>query len=186
MAVKLLKEDSDIINVGKIQLPTDTSKYKYGTSYDEIQKDANTELINRKLKSGDMTLRDYAETLGNGYIDMDVYDDDIDAGVAFVWDSDMENGDNYDKFITLLANNVKIKQALSGGFYGDRLICGFSDFAKQHADKVSELLKNGYNQSQFEFDFDEEPEYCFAELIEDLIAGYAGEKTYGKWIEALS
>lgn len=183
--IKVKLEDKDIINVGNIALPLDTSKYGYA-SYDDITKDANVELTNRKLKSGEMTLKDYALAFEDGYIDMDVYDDDIDVGVAFIWDKDNENSsDPYYKFQDLLANNVKVKKHLNGGYYGDRLICGFSDYAKQHADAVRDMLKKYYDEDRFEFDFETEPEYCFAELIEGLIAGYASEDMYQKWIDAL-
>ena len=180
-----MNEDSDIINVGKITLPTDTSKYGYA-SYDEISKDANAELTNRKLKSGDMTIKDYAIAFEDGYIDMDVYDDDIDVGVAVIWEEKMANGDAYDRFQDLLANNVKVKQHLTGGYYGDRLIVGFSEYAKEHEDAVRDMLKKYYDEDRFEFDFETEPEYCFAEIIEGLVAGYASENLYQKWLDALS
>lgn len=183
--IKVKLEDKDIINVGNIALPLDTSKYGYA-SYDEITKDTNTELSNRKLKSGNMTLKDYANTFEDGYIDMDVYDDDIDCGVAFIWDKDMEtSSDPYDQFIDLLANNVKVKKHLTGGYYGDRLICGFSEFAKQHEDAVRKVLNDLYDEDRFECDFETEPEYCFSELIEGLVAGYASENTYKAWLNAL-
>lgn len=179
MAVKLLKEDSDIINVGKIQLPTDTSKYSDTTSYADIQKDTRDTIKRDQLKKGELTLKDYAYTFGDGYMDEDVCDTEVDMLVAYIWDEDMaKSSDPYDKFQDLLASKVKV---VGKGAYGP--ICDFSGFARPYGKKISKFMNDWYYQEYFEFDFDDEPEYAFVEQLENLISGNATGSEYRGWLE---
>lgn len=172
-----LSESDDIIDVGNIKLPLDTTEYGYA-SYDDIKRDTQKKINDKALKAGNMTLKEYAINYCYGYLDEDVCDKDVDMLVACIWDEDMANSsDPYDQFIDLLVSQVKV---VGKGAYGP--ICDFSGWARQHLDEVRSVLKKNYYET--EFDFDTEAEYAFVyPVLENLISGNAYESEYKNWIK---
>lgn len=122
-----------------------------------------------------MKIRDYALTCEGGWLDTDVTDTDIDLLVAFVWDANAKAEDEYDRFLSLLAKNVEIKQVPNEKY---NMICDFSGYFRNFNDELKKLYdKEGWDVDG-DFDEDEEVYYDFVMALEGLISGYSNEKTY--------
>lgn len=120
-----------------------------------------------------MKIRDYALRCEDKYMDVDVYDTDIDMAVAFVWDATGEIKDEYDRFLSILANNVEIDK-----FVSDWLVCDFSGYFRNFNSEL-EKLNNDNGWRTIEFDGDE-TYYDYVLWLECLISGGASEETYKK------
>lgn len=118
-----------------------------------------------------MTLREYGKKFLDGYLDTDVYDTEIDMGVAFVFDCDEDPTDNYEKFLSILADNVVVKDAFKDGV----LTCDFSGFYKPYNDKINDWYKKNGGHQEFE---GEEGYYDLVLATEGLVAGYYSEEDY--------
>lgn len=118
-----------------------------------------------------MTLREYGKKFLDGYLDTDVYDTEIDMGVAFVFDCDEEPTDNYEKFLSILADNVVVKDAFNDG----DLTCDFSGFYKPYNDKINEWYKKNGGHQEFE---GEEGYYDLVLATEGLVSGSYSEEDY--------
>lgn len=121
-----------------------------------------------------MKIRDYALTCEGGWLDTDVTDKDIDMLVAFVWDAGSEIKDEYDRFLSLLANNVEVLQVPNEKY---NMICDFSGYFRNFNDELKELYDRAGWCIDEEFDEDE-IYYDFVLALEGLISGYSNEKTY--------
>ena len=121
-----------------------------------------------------MTLKEYAMKLHEGYIDMDVCDTEIDMVVAFVCDFNETPADNYDKFLHLLGERTKVVKASEWS-----LVCDFTSVFKPYEEKLKEFFDMEYS----EFD---EAYYEAVVNLEYLIPGMSGEKTYGELIDILN
>lgn len=121
-----------------------------------------------------MKIRDYALTCEGGWLDTDVTDTDIDLLVAFVWDANAKAEDEYDRFLSLLAKNVEIKQVPNEKY---NMICDFSGYFRNFNDELKELYDRAGWRIDEEFDEDE-TYYDFVLALEGLISGYSNEKTY--------
>ena len=78
---------------------------------------------------GGMTLAEVADNLYGGEIDVDVSDVDIDMAVAFVYNTQNEPEDEYDRFIKILADRTKVVKLVNSS-WGDTLVCDFSSVFK--------------------------------------------------------
>lgn len=128
-----------------------------------------------------MTISEYAIQLEDGYLDMDVCDNDVDMSVAFVYDTEEAPTDSYYEFLKVLAENVEVVK------YNPTwscLICKFSDFYAKHRDALVALFREN-NWPYDEFDEDE-IEYEMTIWTEGLVAGYESEGVYSKLVSALS
>ena len=96
-----------------------------------------------------MKIRDYALKCEDGWMDIDVYDTDIDMGVAFVWGATAEVKDEYDRFLSILADNVEVSK-----FVSDWLVCDFSGYFRNFNSEL-EKLNNDNGWRTLEFDGDE-------------------------------
>lgn len=121
-----------------------------------------------------MTLKEYAMKVHEGYIDMDVTDTEIDMVVAFVCDFNETPADNYDKFLHLLGERTKVVKANEWS-----LVCDFTSVFKPYEEKLQEF----FNMEYSEFD---EAYYEAVVSLEGLIPGMSGEKTYGELIDILN
>lgn len=121
---------------------------------------------------GGMTLAEVADNLYGGEIDVDVSDVDIDMVVAFVYNTQNEPDDEYDRFIKILADRTKVVK-LNNSSWGDTLVCDFSSVFKPY----NEELMNVFDMNNSEFD-DSEAYYEAVLNLEGLIPGMAGESTY--------
>ena len=120
-----------------------------------------------------LTLEQYAKYACNGEMDRDVSDTDIDMLVAFCYNVGESSGfDEMDKFLSILAKNVKIVKVIPTA-YEDILECDFSSFFKPY----NEQLKEFFDMSRSEFD-DDEAYYEAVVNLEPLISGNASEQTY--------
>lgn len=126
-----------------------------------------------------LTLKEATEKIYNGYMDIDVSDSEIDMAVAFVYDVNEAIEDEYNKFISILAERTKIVKTVTSK-WGDTLVCDFSSVFKPY----NEELKEVFDMDNSEFDSDE----AWAEAVvnlEPLISGNAGESTYKELNEIL-
>lgn len=123
-----------------------------------------------------MKIKDYALTCEGGWLDTDVTDTDIDLLVAFVWDANSKIEDEYDRFLSLLANNVEVKQVPNEKY---NMICDFSGYFRKFNDELKKLYDDeGWD---IDGDFDEDETYYDLVLcLEGLISGYSSERVYGK------
>lgn len=126
-----------------------------------------------------MKIKDYALKCEDGWMDIDVYDTDIDMGVAFVWDATAEIKDEYDRFLSILAENVEIDK-----FVSDWLVCDFSGYFRNFNSELEKLNKDS-GWGTLEFDGDE-TYYDYVLWLESLISGNEGEKTYKKINDVLT
>lgn len=126
-----------------------------------------------------MKIRDYALKCEDGWMDIDVYDTDIDMGVAFVWDATAEIKDEYDRFLSILAENVEIDK-----FVSDWLVCDFSGYFRNFNSELEKLNKDN-NWRTLEFDGDE-TYYDYVLWLESLISGNESESTYKKINDVLT
>lgn len=120
-----------------------------------------------------MKIKDYALTCEDGWLDTDVTDTDIDMLVAFVWDANGKIEDEYDRFLSILANNVEVKQVPNEHY---NMICDFSGFFKKFNTELEKLNKEQH-WNTIEFDGDE-TYYDYVLWLENLISGGSSEKTY--------
>ena len=149
--------------------------------YDALKKESKSvaeskkKVGNKKLTEAKtfqpMTLREYGKKFLDGYLDTDVYDTEIDMGVAFVFDCDEEPTDNYEKFLSILADNVVVKDAFKDG----ALTCDFSGFYKPYNDKINDWYRKNGGHQEFE---GEEGYYDLVLATEGLVAGYYSEEDY--------
>ena len=151
---------------------TEKDYSKYEEYYDDCR-----ELEQDSLKESEetnMTLKEYAMKLHEGYIDMDVCDTEIDMVVAFVCDFNETPTDNYDKFLHLLGERTKVVKANEWS-----LVCDFTSVFKPYEDKLREFFDMDYS----EFD---EAYYEAVVNLEGLVSGMSGEKTYRELIDILN
>lgn len=126
-----------------------------------------------------MKIKDYALKCEDGWMDIDVYDTDIDMGVAFVWDATAEIKDEYDRFLSILAENVEIDK-----FVSDWLVCDFSGYFRNLNSELEKLNKdNGWGTIEFDGD---ETYYDYVLWLESLISGNESESTYKKINDVLT
>lgn len=122
-----------------------------------------------------MKIRDYALTCEDGWLDTDVTDTEIDMLVAFVWDANAKAEDEYDRFLSLLAKNVEVKQVPNEKY---NMICDFSGYFRNFNDELKKLSdKEGWQTIEFDED---ETYYDYVLWLENLISGYSSEDTYEK------
>lgn len=126
-----------------------------------------------------MKIKDYALKCEDGWMDIDVYDTDIDMGVAFVWDATAEIKDEYDRFLSILAENVEIDK-----FVSDWLVCDFSGYFRNFNSELEKLNKDS-GWGTLEFDGDE-TYYDYVLWLECLISGGCDETTYKKINDVLT
>ena len=132
-----------------------------------------------EIAADGLTLKEATEKIYNGYMDIDVSDSEIDMAVAFVYDVNEAVEDEYNKFISILAERTKIVKTVTSK-WGDTLVCDFSSVFKPY----NEELKEVFDMDNSEFDSDE----AWAEAVvnlEPLISGNAGESTYKELNEIL-
>lgn len=126
------------------------------------------------------TLKEYAER-HDGMVDMDVTDKDIDMMVAFVYYTDDELDEPYNRFLDMVARNVEIVEEYRNGV----LCCDFSGWLKPYNDQLVEAQKKyGWQNIDDEFDEDE-TFYDFVLWMEGLVSGYASDTTYNRLLEIL-
>jgi len=128
-----------------------------------------------------MTIKEYAIQLDDGYLDMDVCDDDVDMSVAFVYDAEETPTDAYEKFQQILAENVEVVRFNPTW---SCLVCKFSEFYAKHREQLVALFRKN-NWSYEEFDEDQ-IEYEMSLWTEGLVAGYESEPVYAELVKALS
>lgn len=126
-----------------------------------------------------MKIKDYALKCEDGWMDIDVYDTDIDMGVAFVWDATAEIKDEYDRFLSILAENVEIDK-----FVSDWLVCDFSGYFRNFNSELEKLNKDS-GWGTLEFDGDE-TYYDYVLWLECLISGGVSESVYKKINDVLT
>lgn len=126
-----------------------------------------------------MKIRDYALKCEDGWMDIDVYDTDIDMGVAFVWGATEEVKDEYDRFLSILADNVEVSK-----FVSDWLVCDFSGYFRNFNSEL-EKLNNDNGWRTLEFDGDE-TYYDYVLWLECLISGGVSESVYKKINDVLT
>lgn len=126
-----------------------------------------------------MKIKDYALKCEDGWMDIDVYDTDIDMGVAFVWDATAEIKDEYDRFLSILAENVEIDK-----FVSDWLVCDFSGYFRNFNSELEKLNKDS-GWGTLEFDGDE-TYYDYVLWLEGLISGNESESVYKKISDVLT
>lgn len=107
--------------------------------------------------------------------DIDVWDTEIDMGVAFVFDPNETPTDNYDKFLRAIALNTEVTHV---GKYG--LTVDFSGWLKNYNKELLDL--DWWYDDEFSGD-----EYYYNAVLwmESAIAGFYGDKKYGKFLSAL-
>ena len=140
------------------------------------------ESLNESVSGGN-TIKEYAMTYLDGYIDNDVTDTDIDMLVAFSFDFNEEPDADfkaYSDFMNLIAERTKIVKVQKSS-YGDTLVCDFSSVFKPY----NEQLKEFFNMDNSEFDEDE-AYYEAVDNLEALISGNAGDSTYNELISILN
>ncbi len=115
-----------------------------------------------------LTIKEVAEKLFDGYIDIDVTDKDIDMMVAFVYDFNEPAKDSYDDFLNILGEKTKVLE-----MNDNVLLCDFTSVFKPYND----LLMNDFNMDESEFD-DSEAYYEAVLNLEGLIPGFAPEYFY--------
>lgn len=122
-----------------------------------------------------MTIKEYFNSCNTD--DFDVCDTVLDdVYVAFVLGDETSN-EPYDKFLSLLANNVEVIVPNSPN--ESTITCKFSEFAEKYNDAIrATMVKNNGN---FEFDEPDEAYLNFVSDLNALIAGYAGDATYEMW-----
>lgn len=129
-----------------------------------------------------MKIVDYALKCEDGWMDIDVYDTEIDMAVAFVWSvrhEDKDEYDEYDRFLTILADNVEIDK-----FVSDWLVCDFSGYFRNFNSELEKLNKdNGWGTIEFDGD---ETYYDYVLWLESLISGNESESTYKKINDVLT
>ena len=124
-----------------------------------------------------MTIKDTAEQYFDGELDIDVCDTEIDMMVAFCYDG--SNNDSYDKFLSILYNNIIVSKFDQ---ITPMLVCDFSGFYRIYKEKLIDWANNYLDR---EFD-DDEVEYDMTIATEGLIAGYFSETAYSKLIKILT
>lgn len=140
------------------------------------------ESLNESVSGGN-TIKEYAMTYLDGYIDNDVTDTDIDMLVAFSFDFNEEPDADfkaYYDFMNLIAERTKIVKVQKSS-YGDTLVCDFSSVFKPY----NEQLKEFFNMDNSEFDEDE-AYYEAVVNLEALISGNAGDSSYNELISILN
>lgn len=121
-----------------------------------------------------MKIKDYALNCEDGWMDTDVTDTIVDLLVAFVWDANREIEDEYDRFLSLLANNIEVTRFPSERY---NMKCDFSGFFKNLNTELTMLYKELNWEKDEEFEYDEIC-YDFVNSLDGLIAGYSSESTY--------
>lgn len=120
-----------------------------------------------------MTLKEYGEKFLDGNIDVDVYDNEIDMGVAFVFDCNKAPKDYYEKFLSIFANNVMVVDELNDEW--NSLTCDFSGFYKPYNKQINAWYKKNGGHDEFEGD---EGYYDLVLATEGLVSGYYSEEDY--------
>lgn len=126
-----------------------------------------------------MTLYELAKLHQNGCLDMDVTDKEIDMAVCIIVDTNEEPKDDYDRFIDVLARNVKVE------WWRENMICcDFSGLYRKHRKEFADAFDENCG-GYWEFDKDE-MEYNMALWTESFVAGCSGMGTYKDLVEILS
>lgn len=171
---KFSKKGWKVTDIGvadpKATNPYDALK-KESKSVAESKKTVGNKKLTEAKTFQPMTLREYGKKFLDGYLDTDVYDTEIDMGVAFVFDCDEEPTDNYEKFLSILADNVVVKDAFNDG----DLTCDFSGFYKPYNDKINDWYKKNGGHQEFE---GEEGYYDLVLATEGLVSGSYSEEDY--------
>lgn len=171
---KFSKKGWKVTDIGvadpKATNPYDALK-KESKSVAESKKTVGNKKLTEAKTFQPMTLREYGKKFLDGYLDTDVYDTEIDMGVAFVFDCDEEPTDNYEKFLSILADNVMVKDAFNDG----ALTCDFSGFYKPYNDKINDWYKKNGGHQEFE---GEEGYYDLVLATEGLVSGSYSEEDY--------
>lgn len=131
---------------------------------------------NKELEVG-LTISEVLEKNGEKEIDIDIYDTEVDMGVAFCYELG-DTSDSYYKFLDLLSRKVKVIKV--DDYYW---ICDFSGYFKQFNDELVKLREK-YNWPIWEFDGDE-TYYDFVLMLESLISGNATDSSYAQLLEVI-
>lgn len=120
-----------------------------------------------------LTIKEVAEKLFDGYLDMDVTDVDIDVLVAFVYEVGKQPEDSYDRFIDIMANRTKVVE-----LNGDILVCDFTSVFKPYEKELQDF----FDMDNSEFS---EAYYEAVDNLEGLLSGFTGESTYKELCDIL-
>lgn len=124
-----------------------------------------------------LTIAEVAEKLGDSEVDVDVYDTEVDMGVAFCYDIG-DTSDSYFKFLDLLSRKVKVVKVQDYSW-----VCDFSGYFKQFNDDLIKLREE-YGWPVYEFE-EEETYYDFVLMLESLISGNATDSSYAQLLSVL-
>ena len=133
--------------------------------------------MDKQIPETGLTMAEVAEKLCDNEIDVDVYDTEIDMGVAFCYEIG-DTSDAYFKFLDILSRKVKVVKIQDYSW-----ICDFSGYFKQFNDELSKLREE-YNWPVYEFE-DDETYYDFVLMLEALISGNATDSAYTQLLSVL-
>lgn len=122
------------------------------------------------------TIAEVARTEFAGYMDVTVLDIDFDMMAAFVYEPASkapDKQDSYDKFIDILARNVRVIDRNDIG-----LICDFSGYFRKFNDALKASSIRDANPFYFLELCDDDTYYGFVDMLNDLIPGNASFKAY--------
>ena len=117
------------------------------------------------------TLRDFIDE--DGYLDVDVYDTELDMGVAFVY-SIYDPKDQYGRF---LESFLDVEVTHDSRETGWGLTCDFSGFFRPHNSELVEFYDLFLKGTGREFSKGE-MYYNFVTWLEGWVSGYATPSTY--------
>lgn len=133
--------------------------------------------MEKQIPETGLTMAEVAEKLCDNEIDVDVYDTEVDMGVAFCYEIG-DTSDSYFKFLDLLSRKVKVVTIRDYSW-----VCDFSGYFKQFNDELIKLREE-YGWPVYEFE-DDETYYDFVLMLEALISGNATDSSYAQLLTVL-